>query len=131
MAFEPKTGTAGEITVIEGDYTTYKRIRLEEIKRAKREAAPPVKKAKPTKTKKKGLSYNEQREFEGIEPIIESLEKKIAELEATLAQPETWSSKTEDALTLQTLLEKTQAELAQKMGRWEDLMVRFEESAGD
>ena len=96
------------MTIIEGDYTTYKRIRLEELKQAKRTAAPPPKKHKPIKAKKKGLSYNEQREFEGIEPAIEELENTIATLEEKLALPETWSSGTEDALKLQAALEEAQ-----------------------
>jgi ATP-binding cassette subfamily F protein uup len=128
IAFEPDTGKAGDITVIEGDYTTYKRIRLEEIKRAKREAVPLPKKEKPTKAKTKGLSYNEQREFEGLEPAIEALEASVSELEEQLAAPDLWASDTDAALALQNTLEATQSELSTKMRRWEELMLRVEES---
>ena len=128
MAFEPDVAEPGQVTIIEGDYTTYKRIRLEELKRAKREASPPPKKQKPVKAKKKGLSYNEQREFDGIEPAIEALEETIATLETTLAQPDTWSSNTDEALALQGQLEQAQEELTKKMTRWEELMLKLEDS---
>ena len=126
MAFEPEHTVPGHVTIIEGDYTTYKRIRLEELKRAKRSAPSPAKKERAPKQRKKGLSYNEQREFDALEPAIEALEQSIGELEATLALPETWSTDSTGAIAVQAKLEGAQHELLQKMNRWEELMLKLE-----
>ncbi|MEC8025395.1 MAG: ABC-F family ATP-binding cassette domain-containing protein, partial [Myxococcota bacterium] len=86
IAFEPDpTGeTTGRVTTVQGDWTHYQRIRLKELEaekqRAKdaREAERKARAAAPKPTPvKRGLSYREKQEFDGIEAAIEAAEAQV------------------------------------------------------
>ncbi|MFM7051311.1 MAG: ABC-F family ATP-binding cassette domain-containing protein [Planctomycetota bacterium] len=80
-------------------------------------ATPP---AAPASPQKKKLSYNEQREFDGIESAIATAEKKAADLEARLNDPALVAdhqayAKARDAAGA------AQAEIQRLYARWEEL----------
>lgn len=133
MAFEEDEDDLGKVTIIEGDYTTYTRIRGEELKRKKRPATRAAPKQKVAATPKpkpsKRLSYNERREFEGLEPAIEALEGQAEAIERRLADPNIWAEEAAVARELQAELETVQSDVEAKMARWEALTMQLEEDA--
>lgn len=80
----------GKIEVYAGNYTTYERLKAEAGEKsptyAKASAGTPLT-SSLVKTKKK-LSYNEQREYAGIQAEILKAETELAQLEQKLSDPE-------------------------------------------
>ena len=107
---------AGEIRDVQGNFTDYRssgkhKEMLTEVKSAK----PEVSKAK---TKQKKLSYNEQREFEGLEKEIAELELEKDQLNEKLNQPDQDYTKLVD---WGKRLEEIKTMIAQKEDRWLEL----------
>jgi ATP-binding cassette subfamily F protein uup len=133
IAFEPDpTGeTTGRVTTIQGDWTHYQRIRLKELEEEKqraKEAREAERKARAAAPKaapvKRGLSYREKQEFEGIEPAIEAAEGQVAEFETQLNDPSIWSERHEEALEIDAKLKAAQGEVERLYARWEELSER-------
>ena len=106
---------SGNIKGFPGNYSDYRDFQIEEKKELKRN------KSKSTKVvnreEKKGLSFNEQREFDSIEGEIEILELKIEELENSfldVTDPELISKNSK-------LYKTKKDELSIKYARWEEL----------
>jgi len=78
--------------------------------------APPAAPAAP----KKRLSYNEQRELDGMEAAIAAAEKKHADLEATLNDPRLIADHAAYAKACDAA-GAAQAEIARLYARWEEL----------
>jgi len=74
----------------------------------------------PTAPAKKKLSYNEQREFDGIEAAIAAAEKKHADLEAKLNDPKLVADHAAYAKACDAA-GAAQAEIARLYARWEEL----------
>lgn len=75
------------------------------------------------------LSYMEHRELKAIEGKIEAAEKKVAELQASLALPEVVA----DGVKLQAqckLLAEAQSEVEKLFSRWEELDARTSRASG-
>ena len=73
------------------------------------------------------FSYNEKKEFETIEDVIEAIEKEIEEIDRQILESATLYSKLTELTNLKELKE---AELEKKMERWEylsDLAHRIDE----
>lgn len=73
------------------------------------------------------FSYNEKKEFETIEDVIEAIEKEIEEIDRQILESATQYSKLTELTNLKELKE---AELEKKMERWEylsDLAHRIDE----
>ena len=124
----------GNVHRHEGGFELYRRLReqreadaaeaaREAARQERARAAPAARKAKPTRSAGHGLSWNEQRELEGIEARILEAERERDELEVRLADPEVYRDPA-------TLAEVTAAFAAAKAavealyGRWGDLEVR-------
>jgi len=84
--------------------------------------APASPAAAPPPAKKK-LSYNEQREYEGIESAIANAEKKAADLEARLNDPKLISDHQAYAKACDAA-GAAQAEVQRLYGRWEELEAK-------
>ena len=106
----------GSIRQYEGGYSDYLRqaeernIQSEPVKKEAKEKTERPEKEKPLK-----MSYNEQREFEGINEKIEKIEAKIEKVEGEIAVTTT------DYMKLQELTEQKEtleAELDEAMDRW-------------
>ncbi|WOE71090.1 ABC-F family ATP-binding cassette domain-containing protein [Hydrogenimonas thermophila] len=85
-------------------------------------------KVEPKKRKKK-LSYNEKRELESLPEEIESLENRIAEINACLADPECYQEKGIQNLTDE--LNKLEVEYNLKADRYLELLELQEELEGE
>ena len=107
----------------EGDYDTFRRLRAQVAAPA---GPDPVASAKPMaaaapKPARRGLTYAERLELERLEGEVEAADARVANIEATLADP---ASHTDDGTTARTLaadLETAKAEAARLMERWETL----------
>ncbi|MFN5496942.1 MAG: ABC transporter ATP-binding protein, partial [bacterium] len=84
-------------------------------------AAPPPPAAPPAPKKK--LSYNEQREFDGMEAAIAAAEKKHADLEAKLNDPKLVADHAAYAKACDAA-GAAQAEIARLYARWEELEAK-------
>ncbi|WP_203363812.1 ABC-F family ATP-binding cassette domain-containing protein [Bacillus sp. REN10] len=99
--------------VIDSYYGSYSDYLDQQAAREKLEAAP-VKKVVQEKTKKK-LSYNEQREWDGLEAKMAQVEDRIAEAQQELDQV---GSDFEKAQSLSEELETLNEELEHLIERW-------------
>ena len=72
-------------------------------------------------SKGKKLSFKDQRELDGMEAAIHATEKKVADLQATLDNPEFYITRSQEAPKLLAELESYQAEVASLYERWEQL----------
>lgn len=97
---------------------------------AKKDAKPapvvPTTTAKATASKKKKLTWSEQKEWETIEDEMASLENKISEIEVDMTTQGDDFTKLGD---LQKALDETNETLENKMLRWEELSERIEGGA--
>ncbi|MGE0787284.1 MAG: ABC-F family ATP-binding cassette domain-containing protein [Sandaracinaceae bacterium] len=118
LAFED-----GRVVKYAGGYTDYR------AQRAHAEAAHMPAKEKPTSvaapapspTKKKGLTYAERLELEGMMDAIGEAETTVADLEAKLADPDLYRERAHEAPALSGALDAAKRELERKMTRWEEL----------
>lgn len=82
-------------------------------------APPPPRNAPPVRKK---LSFKEQKELEGMEDAILAAEEKVATLDALVADPATYRTRTGDAIKGLTLdLERARAEVERLYTRWSEL----------
>jgi ATP-binding cassette subfamily F protein uup len=85
--------------------------------------------AKPNAARTK-LSYNDQRELEGLPPRIEAIETEIVELERRIAAPDFYGKAWEVTAPVLAALQAKQLEHAAATARWvelEDLRLRLAE----
>jgi ATP-binding cassette subfamily F protein uup len=84
-------------------------------------SAIPEPKEKPSKIK---LSFKGQQELNELTEQIETLEKEIGLINATLANPDIYKSELEKASKLQVELTKLDEALVNKIARWEALEMK-------
>lgn len=112
FAFAP----GGQITQYVGGYSEYEQARRELLQ--KESEATGKKVAEPStkpQNKKLKFSFNEQREYDGIQQAIEDLEQQLSTLQQSIDQSAS------DYTLLQQLLEQQTAveqQLEEKMERW-------------
>lgn len=110
----------GEIRQFLGGYTDYfeesaVEERLKKLGQGSAEKDDKIRKEKPAPIKKLKFSFNEQREFEQIDAVIEELEAMLAQTECEIA------ACASDYTRLQELLEQKEAiahQLEEKTERW-------------
>ncbi|WP_182200802.1 ABC-F family ATP-binding cassette domain-containing protein [Paraliobacillus salinarum] len=112
----------GTISTFYGNYTEY--MEDQELKQATKTKDVAKKVAQQPKPKRKKLSYNDQREWEGIEEEIVALEEQINDVQEAIIDSGSDSEKVQSLYEKQTELE---AVLEQKMERWEELSLLVEE----
>jgi len=123
LAFEGE----GKVVRYEGNFAMYRRLKAQaEAAKAAPTPPPPAPKtetavaAKPA-PKKGRLGYLEQRELDGMEATLLAAEEKKTALEATLADPSTYSQGTSKVTQLQAELAHTLAEVDRLYARWQEL----------
>ncbi len=131
VSFEREWEGAGQVTLIQGDYSHYKRVRLAELEsiraarvaeeRARKKAV--VAQSEPV-APRAGLSWKEKRELEGIEERIEAADAEVARLELAVSDPALWSKDHARALELDRSLGQARGESEQLYARWEELEAR-------
>ncbi|HEY8430385.1 MAG TPA: ABC-F family ATP-binding cassette domain-containing protein, partial [Sandaracinaceae bacterium] len=122
LAFEG----GGRVVRYPGGYTMYRALRPSAEPASA--PAPARPRAKPAAPKRRGLTYGEQLELEGIIDRIAAAEEKVAALEAQLADPEVYADGGGAAAQLVASLERARDELAELMARWEELESKKAES---
>lgn len=128
--------TSSEVSYHVGNYSTYRRLQLEQradsvpppARSEKRESAPPAGKS-AAKTKKKGLSFAEVKELETLPDAIETAERRVNELMQQLSDPGTYASGGPNVTQLQRDLEAAKPAVERLMHRWEELESK--RSAGE
>ena len=134
IGFERDYGAEGQVTVVQGDYTTYRRLRLERLEAQRAEAAQARSEARkkaaaqqaPAARERRGLTYAEREEFAAIEPSIEAHEVRVAELEVSVAAPDVWAGSGDEGRRLDAELDVARQELKRLYARWEELAARAE-----
>jgi ATP-binding cassette subfamily F protein uup len=124
LAFEmAPTGGPARVTRYAGGYQDYL---------AQRDADPatPAKaktaQAAPARTRaaKGGLTYAERLELEGILDTVDQAEKRVAAIEAQLADPSLYATRGSEVAGLRAQLEAAQADAARLVARWEALEAK-------
>jgi ATP-binding cassette subfamily F protein uup len=125
----------GRVTRWEGNYDLYRRLR-DQAERQARAGAAPSAEPKPAlkgagagaspvpaeRARKPGkLSFKEQRELDGIEPLILAAEERKSALEATLADPATYQKAGASVPAMRAELEQVTAEVERLYARWQEL----------
>jgi ATP-binding cassette subfamily F protein uup len=124
----------GRVVRYGGNYSTYRKLKAEAEARAKEERnaakdAAPKGSARPTAgvetaVKKKGLTYAERLELEGIMAKIEACEARVAETEAALADPELFSKRGHEVPQRTREADEAKRALDAVMARWEELEAK-------
>jgi ABC transport system ATP-binding/permease protein len=135
LAFEREVGRPGQVTLVQGNYTMYRELRLarleEERAAADREEAERQRRAQRAEiaarpAAKKPLTYAEEKELAGIEPALEAADREVARLEAALGEPGLWAGAGEKGRALAEELEAAKARSAALYARWDELLTRLE-----
>jgi ATP-binding cassette subfamily F protein uup len=130
--------SSSEVSYHVGNYSTYRRLQLEQnagsaappARSEKRESAPPTA-TRAAKTKKKSLSFAEVKELETLPDAIETAERRVKELMQQLSDPATYASGGANVTQLQRDLEVAKPAVERLMQRWEELeSKRSEGEAG-
>jgi ATP-binding cassette subfamily F protein uup len=132
LAFIPEEGPNGTLAKLEkhgGGFTDFvaHRAELREQEKARQqEAARPARSEAPEapKTKKKALTWAEERELEGLMDRIDAAETAARTLEAELADPSLYSSRAAEVPAITQKLEAARAEAAKLTARWEELEAK-------
>ena len=117
----------GEVRQYPGGYADYERQRGEKSEvRSPRRTKEGLNSAVrlPTTTTAKKLSYNEQRELEGLPAKIDALEKEIAAIEAFLSDGSNYAKDPQRCKSDAERLETARAELDAASDRWLELEER-------
>ena len=77
--------------------------------------------AKPKAVKPRKLSFKEQRELEGMEALIQSVDAEIQRIEALFASPDFHRTHGPQTNQLTAELEANKEKLNQLYARWEEL----------
>ena len=127
----------GQVTLVQGDYTHYRRVRLEALQaeraaseREKNDARRVARAAEEAASREQkgtsGLSWKEARELERLEAEIERRDAEVGQLEGALAAPDLWAHDHARALELDRALGSAREESEALYERWEELMARAE-----
>ncbi|GAB5402392.1 MAG: ATP-binding cassette domain-containing protein [Aureliella sp.] len=127
IVFEPGSGTEMQINEYVGGYDDWLRIsnrRASENARpstVEKPASEPTTEDKPAAPAKRKLSFKEQKELKELPSRIEKIEAKLAELHATMAEPEFYKESRETIASTQADVDSLQADLESAFSRWEEL----------
>ncbi|MCX6901783.1 MAG: ATP-binding cassette domain-containing protein [Verrucomicrobia bacterium] len=118
----------GGVFVQPGNYSYYLEKRKERELRGKlaSDAAAKIlsrepEAATPKADRTRKLSFKEQRELAGMEAAILAAESRMAELEATLHDPDFYATRAKEGPALIAELEAVKTEVARLYARWEEL----------
>ncbi len=105
----------GRFRKFAGNYSDYLLVKRYEKEEREEAANPEIMRPKRIN---KGLSYNEQREFAGLETRIQELEAKLSELEERLSLP---NLKVQEYSNLASEIDQLNSEHAKIFERWVEL----------
>lgn len=114
----------GNVKDLIGNYTTYRSMKLEDNRNAKKGITPALLEEKKapepvaSKEEKRKLSYKEQQEFDALEGILEKLEEEKEELTAVLSDP---NADNDQLMKAGERLSTIVTEIDEKTNRWLEL----------
>jgi ATP-binding cassette subfamily F protein uup len=113
----------GNVKDLIGNYTTYRSMKLQDNKNAKKGIAPALKEVKKTEPAKKQeektkLTFKEKEEFKNLEKDMEALEAEKEVLTAKLSDPD---SDNDTLMKAGQRLSKVVEEIDTKTNRWLEL----------
>jgi ATP-binding cassette subfamily F protein uup len=114
----------GRVTRLAGNFSTVRAYREQHRASAAREkpkAAETPSSPPQVKAAKKGLSYKEQKELDGLEALIAAADAKVAELDALLADPGIYQTRAAEVPKLVADKDAARAESERLMERWAEL----------
>ena len=115
----------GILTEFGGGYDDWQRFTAQKAAeiaaQAKTQASKPATKAPNTKAPASKLSFKEQKELESLPELIEKLESEQTSINLTLADANIYANHPDQVKTLQTRLSELDAEIEEKVLRWESL----------
>ncbi len=116
----------GEIEESYQSYTEYLEIEKEikELGELEREGVSLKEEKRKPKRRAKKLSYKEQKEYESLMPLIESLEREIESLNECLANPDCYNER--GLISLSKELEEKQRELDRLTDRYLEIEEKIE-----
>ena len=125
---------AGRVTAYEGNYELYSRLRQERLREGalpeEPRVAPTARRGAPQRRDDAPrLTYDEQRELEGLLNRVEDADARVIALEARLVDPETYArgpGRGADVAALVAELEQARALAAALLARWEALEQKRE-----
>jgi len=126
LAFEKRENAPAHVEKHGGgwsDYVAHKeelRAQQQEEARIERGSAAPA----APKPKKKGLSWAEQKELDGMLDKIDAAETAVKRLEGELADPSLYSARAAEVPLLTQKLEAARTEAATLIARWEELEAK-------
>ena len=120
----------GRVVHHAGNYTTYQRLRRQEVAQQRPQAPARADKKRGPRAGAaaagpRPLTYAERLELEQLEPQVEEADARVTELEARLADPDLYRANAAQVPQLVAELETARAEAARLMGRWEELEARI------
>ncbi len=108
-----------------GNYDAYRRLKAAADKSRAPEAAEARRtekaEARRGDSKKKALTWAEERELEKLPDAIEAAERRVGELGETLADPATYAERGADVPELSAALEAAKIDVERLTNRWEEL----------
>jgi len=128
LAFEKRENRHAHVEKHGGgwsDYVAHKEeLRAMQQEESRISAPPPA--TAGAKAKKKGLSWAEQKELDGMLDRIDAAETAVKTLEGELADPSLYSARAAEVPALTQKLEAARADAAKLIARWEELEAKKE-----
>ena len=124
IAFEPnqsKKTSESNVMVYQGDYTTYERLKAQSSSVISGEKSGHAKKDSGGQRTKKKRTFAEQREYEGIEKLIQKTEAARDEIQKVLEAGEIFRQDAQKAQELTKKLSQLEKEIATLYERWQYL----------
>jgi len=120
LAFEGQ----GRVTLYEGSYSFYAERRPKPAAEGSARRREETKDTRPPALKAAGprkITFKERAELAGIEETIAAAEKRVAELEASLSDPNVLKERGAEVKTLVAQLDAARAEVERLFARWQEL----------
>jgi ATP-binding cassette subfamily F protein uup len=121
----------GRVVYYPGNYSTYLRLRAEALVRDTQESSAPSPRPRRPPRPRRGLTYAEQRELDGILDQVSTAEARVAEIEAELADPELYAKRGATVPALLSAEKEARTDLQRLSERWEELETRRESAERD
>lgn len=103
------------------DWLKYSELQKEERKPKADNKKLSTDKARAKNSKAKKLTYNDQRELDGLPKKIEALEEEVESLQQLMADADFYKKDQDEIKKVQEMFEKTEKDLAHCYKRWEEL----------
>jgi ATP-binding cassette subfamily F protein uup len=112
----------GDVVVVAGNYDDYLNYRKERLAKAPPAAGPKKSAQRPaSKSRSRKLTWNEKRELETMEAVIEQADAEVERLESTVNEADFYSRGHTDVQEVLDALAAAKGEVEHLYARWEDL----------